>query len=85
MPELEVKKWIAALDALTKIRAAEITASKDADNAQADRDAAALENLTTMAHEAALQATDHEHQVDQAQQAQDTQAARQQQEQPTTL
>lgn len=85
LPELEVKKWIAALDALTKIRAAEITASKDADNAQADRDAAALENLTTMAHEAALQATDHEHQVDQAQQAQDTQAARQQQEQPTTL
>lgn len=81
LPQVEADKWIAAVRAIAQIRAAEITASKDRDNAQADRDAAQFEQLTTMAHESALQATDHEHQADQAQQAQQAQAAQTQQAQ----
>ncbi len=67
LPQVEADKWKAELDNLTKIRVAEITASKDADNAQADREAAMLEAMFNNAHEAATQATDHEHERGQAQ------------------
>lgn len=61
MPELEQKKWSDALKAFTSVRVAEITASKDTDNAKADNEASLLETLLGFAHDAATQATDHEH------------------------
>lgn len=89
LPELESKKWIAMLDAATKIRAAEITASKDADRLAGENEASLLEHMTGLAHDAATQAADHEHKQSQLQaqqahatqtQASDQQAASQQQE-----
>ncbi len=66
LPEIEQKKWSDALKALTSIRVAEINASKDADNANADRAADHLSDLLGWAHDAAMQATEHEHQRGQA-------------------
>ena len=68
LPQVEAQKWKAALDAVTKIRVAEITASKDADNAQADREASQLENILGMAHDVAMQAHQQQHEQDLAQQ-----------------
>lgn len=81
LPQIEGQKWIATLNALAKIRSAEITASKDADNAQADRDASMMENLTGMAHDTAAQATDHQHEAGMQQQQQAAQAQAQQSDQ----
>lgn len=66
-PELDVKKWIAELDAATKIRTAEITASKDLDKAAGEREASLLETHLNLAHDAAQQAVQHEHETTQAQ------------------
>lgn len=63
LPEIEFGRWKAAIDAITKIRVAEITASKDADNAKADREAGLLDSIMSMAHETAMQATDQEHEA----------------------
>ncbi len=81
LPELEFKKWQTAIEAVTKIRVAEISASKDRDNAKADNDASLLESVMSMAHDAASQATDQEHQAGMAQQAQQAQAQQPQEQQ----
>ena len=52
--EAESKKWIAKLEALTRIRVAEISASKDLDKAAADREAAMLEQQMEQAHDAGM-------------------------------
>jgi hypothetical protein len=99
LPEIEARKWVSAVQAIASIRVAEINASKDADAAKADRDAAQLESVMSMAHDAATQASDQQHertiqQADQQHQAglqaseqqhqADQQAQQaQQQEQPT--
>lgn len=66
LPQVEAQKFKAILDNLTKIRVAEITASKDLDNAQADRDASTMETLVGMAHEKATGAESREHEGEQA-------------------
>lgn len=68
LPKIEADKWKAALDAMTKIRVAEISASKDADNQQANREADALAQVLQMSHDAATQAVENEH-ADQTQAA----------------
>lgn len=85
LPDLEVRKWEAAVKAVTQIRVAEINASKDADNQKADLDASRFEAIMSMAHETAMQQVDHSHEADQAQAAaQNAQQQQQQQEaQPT--
>lgn len=79
LPEIEAKKWQTLVESLTKIHIAKVTASKDADHQDADREASAIEQLLGMAHEAATQAQDHEHQkglaAHQAAQAAATQGA----------
>jgi hypothetical protein len=91
LPEVEAGKWKAAIESLTKIRVAEINASKDLDKANADRMADAMEHLTGMAHDVAMQAhaqdaaataqaSDQAHAM--ASQANDQAAAAQQQQQP---
>ena len=62
LPELEERKWEKAIDALTKLRVAEITASKDTDNQNADREAASMEHVLGMAHETALAHSQQAHQ-----------------------
>lgn len=57
LPEQETKKWVAALNAIAGIREAEIKAGVD----QSGNDVRMLENLTGLAHDAATQAADHEH------------------------
>ena len=98
LPQVEADKWMAAVRAIAQIRVAEITASKDRDNAQAERDAAQLESIMGMAHDTASQAADQQHertmqgadqQHEQGLQASDQQheasqaQQQQQQEQPT--
>lgn len=82
LPEIEAKKLMNAMDNLTRIHVAEITASKDADNAEAERQAAFLESMMGMAHEAGIQAKEHEHQeglqADQQQAAAESQDSAQQ-------
>lgn len=68
MPELEYKKWHDMLDFIGKVRSAEITATKGAEDAQADRDASHLENLLQMAHETASDHAQREHDQSMAQQ-----------------
>ena len=75
LPEIEARKYIAEINALAGIREAEIKAGID--KAQADE--AALEHLTGMAHESAMQAVEHAHATG-MQQAQANQAAQQQQQ-----
>jgi hypothetical protein len=77
LPELDLRKWESTVEALTKIRVAEINASKDRDNAKADLEADMLQHWTGLAHDAATQAVDNQ----QAQQQQQL-AAQQQQQQP---
>jgi hypothetical protein len=79
LPEIEKDKWEKALDSLTKIRVAEINASKDLDKAGGDRLAAQQEQVLSMAHETAMDAVGRQHEAAMAQQAQ--QAAAQQQDQ----
>ena len=62
LPQVEADKWKAALDSYTKITVAKITASKDADTDQANREASLLESILQMAHETASDAADREHQ-----------------------
>ena len=57
LPEQETKKWIAVVNAIAGIREAEIKAGVD----QAQMDVGHLETLTGFAHDAATQATEHEH------------------------
>lgn len=77
LPEIEYKKWSDMLKAATQIRVAEISASKDLDNAAGEREAALLESLLGMSHEAAMQATDHEHEQGMQSQQQEHEAASQ--------
>jgi hypothetical protein len=58
-PEIDAKKYIAELQALTTLKAAEIKAGVDT----AQLDEQQLEHLTGLAHEAATQAADHEHET----------------------
>lgn len=67
LPQVEATKFKALLDNLTKIRVAEITASKDADSQAANLEAARLEHMMGMAHDAGIQAQEHEHAAGQAQ------------------
>lgn len=75
LPKIEADKWKAALDNVTKIRVAEISASMDADRQKADLDASHLESVLGMAHDTAMQASDQEHQQSIAQQQAATQSA----------
>ena len=72
LPQVQADKWKAALAAVTRIRVAEINASKDADNTKADNDASLLETLLGAAHARASQAMEHQQQGQMAQQAQAT-------------
>lgn len=74
LPQVEASKFNAYLGYLKAVQVAEITASKDADNQNADRDAAQVETLLGLAHDAGTQAQDHQNalelqQGDQAHQA----------------
>jgi len=62
-PDLDLRKFETVLENLTKIRVAEINASKDRDKQQADTDASLLEALLGQAHDTAMQAVDHQHQA----------------------
>lgn len=79
-PQIDADERSNVRDNLTKLAIAEVTASKDADNARAEREASMLETQLGMAHDAALQAVDNEHATDTAQNAQaaDAQTAAQQ-------
>ncbi len=86
LPEIEAKKWIAALNAIAGIREAEIKAGSD--KAQADLDT--FESILGMAHERGMQAVEHKHaegMQDSQQQAAQAQQMQQQQheseQQPT--
>lgn len=61
MPEIQAKERQNVRDNLTRIVTTQITASKDTDIAAADREAAQLEKMLGMSHDAATQAVDHEH------------------------
>ncbi len=74
-PELAAKERMNVRDNLTRIATSIVNASKDANEAQADREAAQLEQMLGMAHERGLQAQDHQ----QAQQQQASDQAHQQQ------
>lgn len=81
LPELEYKKWSDMLDAIIKLRVAEVNASKDLNDAQADRDASQLEDMMQMAHDTASDQAQREHEQSMAQQ----QAAQQSQQQQTQI
>jgi Phage P22-like portal protein len=66
--ELESAEKQKALDAVVKIRVAEISASKDMDKQRADILAAELEQTLRQAHEVGMQAQQHVNAMDQAQQ-----------------
>lgn len=83
LPEIEAKKWVAELESLTKLRVAEITASKDADRGDAEREASHLESVLGMAHDTAMQAAEHEHAA--GMQTDQQQGALQQQQQAADL
>ncbi len=82
LPKVEADKWKAMLDSITKIRVAEINASKDMDKAAADRDAALLETQIMNAHQAGMQA-EQQDAAAQQQQAQQQHEVGQQQSQQT--
>ncbi len=63
LPEIQARSKDKALDNLTKITVAEITASKDADKQAADIEASQLEQVLGMSHEAATQASQQIHEV----------------------
>lgn len=64
LPELEFKRWQTAIQAITQLRVAEVNASKDRDNAKADREADLLQSVLDMAHDTASQAVDQQHEKD---------------------
>jgi len=72
-PEIDAKKYIAELQSLTTLRAAEIKGGID--RAQIDEDQ--LEHLTGLAHETAIQAVDHQHEARQLASGQAADAAAQ--------
>lgn len=72
-PEIDAKKYIAELQSLTTLRAAEIKGGID--RAQIDEDQ--LEHMTGLAHEAATQAVDHAHEARQLASGQRADAASQ--------
>jgi hypothetical protein len=76
LPEIEARKYIAELNALSGLREAEIRAGVDF----AQQDAAKLEHLTGLAHDAAKQEMQQQHSVNLQQQGADQQAAMQQQQ-----
>ena len=63
MPEIEARKWIAAVNAIAGIREAEIKAGVD----KADLDLRAFEHISGMAHETASDQMDRQHAHDLAQ------------------
>ena len=65
LPKIEADKWKAALAALTNIKVAEIKAGVD----NTALEVKTLEHITGMAHETAMQATEHEHAASQSQMA----------------
>lgn len=67
-PKIDADLKRTAADNLTKIRVAEINASKDADSDRANILADQLATVLGLAHETALQATEHEHASDLADQ-----------------
>jgi hypothetical protein len=64
LPDLELRKFEAAIKALTSIRVAEINASKDADNTAANLDASRMEMMFDQAHDVAMQSLEHQHAAD---------------------
>lgn len=64
LPQVEAQERKGVLDMLTKLRVAEIMASKDSDNLKADRLADMLGNMLGMAHESGMQAVEHGHQAE---------------------
>jgi hypothetical protein len=60
MPEIEAGERKNVRDNLTRLAVAQVTASKDADQASADREADLLLQQLDMAHDAATQAVDHQ-------------------------
>ncbi len=79
LPEIEAKKWTAAIQAITSIRVAEINAGAD----QAAQDIQHLEKMAGIAHDAAKQAAEHEHAAGMADRQQ--QGALEQQQQAAAL
>lgn len=63
MPEIEAGERKNIRDNLTRIVTAQITASADADQAAADREAAQLSQALDMAHDVGMQAQDQAHQA----------------------
>jgi hypothetical protein len=83
LPEIEAKKWTAAIQAITNIRVAEIKAGVDKSSNEMDM----LQHMTGIAHEAASQAVEHQHSAGMAEeqaQQQAQQAAQQQSTQEPT-
>jgi hypothetical protein len=78
--EFDYKFKSDALKSWTTIKAAEIKAKIDVDIADADREAARLEQAFDQAHDVGMAAMDHAHQVLQTQQGQDGAQAQQQQQ-----
>lgn len=81
-PQIDADERMNVRDNLTKLAIAEVSASKDADNARAEREADLLSQQLDMAHDVASQAIDQQHQVTQQQSAQDASAAQAQAAQP---
>lgn len=79
-PQIDADERMNVRDNLTKLAIAEVTASKDADNARAERESDLLSQQLDMAHDTASQAVDQQHQVSQQQSQQE--AAAQQPPQP---
>ncbi len=80
LPQVAANERNNVRDNLTRLAVAEVSASKDADNARAEREADLLAQQLDMAHDAGMQAQDQEHQANQQQSAQDAQAQQQQQQ-----
>jgi hypothetical protein len=66
LPQVQANERSNVRDNLTRLAVAKVSASLDADDAQADREASLLETQLGMAHDAATQAVDHAHQRDTA-------------------
>lgn len=84
LPEIQAGDMKNIRDNLTRLRVAEINASKDLDNAKADREADFLQTILGMAHEAATQAVDHQQEQGMQQSDQAHAAASQQSDQDAT-
>lgn len=69
LPQVAADERKAVLDMLTRIRVAEINASKDSDNVKADNLAELLQQMLGMAHDRAMQAEQQGHEASQAEAA----------------